>query len=167
MILFSFFIHLNFKIMKIKFPFAILLISVLFFAACGNSKTNKTKKDSAVEAVTDVKKTAETPQIAGDYVKGGHDESYVMNVVLNADNSTFTAKFAKIDGMIPPGEMFDEVVDYKILEDFKVDAATLNFTSKTVNGTFLMVEGVFMAKIDGMTNEAGDQLILEKASDEE
>jgi len=105
-------------------------ILVLTFFSCGNKneKTNSQNNEPKFE-------------ITGYYSMGGHDESYSMLVEVSEDG-IYTAQFAEIEGMMPPPDMFDEIVNFKPMQDFELNTETMEFTSKNGNGKFENNDGI-------------------------
>ncbi len=119
--------------MKKKSIVLLLLFAVITIYSCNTSSNVKNKSPKF--------------EIAGYYTMGGHDESYSMFVEVS-EEGVYTAKFSEIEGMLPPPEMFDEVFEFKNMEKFKLNAETMEFTSKNGNGVFENTDGVWVVFSD-------------------
>ena len=123
-----------------------LLFAAIVIYSCNSSSNTETKSPKF--------------EIAGYYTMGGHDVSYSMLVEIS-EEGVYTAKFSEIEGMLPPPEMFDEIFAFKNMENFKLDAETMEFTSKNGNGKFENKDGikvVFSDKKDFMDDALTMQL---------
>lgn len=125
-----------------KTKFTLIAFAIFLFASCGTSN--------------------QPPlfEIEGTYTKGGHDDSYSVKIEKD-ENGKYTAFYAYIEGMLPPEDMFDKVVKYEEMPNFKLDPKTMEFTSDNGNGKFEQNE--FMQIIFTDKKDIFDEnLVLEK-----